>query len=216
MSVGCLTLTGTAAPQTAAPVPSPAQAPRTSQGGLTYAQSLVRRERPVGVVLREHELHSTVVTDPNAPRETMVTESGRGAVTRLLSTGAVRCHAALERPIVPLVLRGKPLSVLYDLVMQDATASTRTPPGILGGASPSARSNERLGQQIEMHVNDGDTLGQALDRLASSGVPFGWGIVEQGEASVAACQIILFTEDTVWWTPYDALNPVPPLPTGAR
>ena len=34
-----------------------------SKGWLPYAQSLVRQERAVGVVLREHQIHDTLVAD---------------------------------------------------------------------------------------------------------------------------------------------------------
>lgn len=206
----CLALASTtsAQPTSAAAAEKP---PRLTKGWLTYAQSLVRLERTVGVVLREHEMHGTVVTDTTARRETTVTESRRGDVTRLLSDGAVRCRAALGRPTVPLVLRGRPVAVLQDLLMQDATSSTRMPPGLVGGASPSARSAARTTQELEVHVEDGDTIERALDRLVSAGLPFGWGLIERDDARGTSCQVVLFTEDTVLATSYDALSlPAPP------
>lgn len=187
-----------------------------SRGWLTYAQSLVRLEQPVGVVLREHEMHSAVVDDTAAQPETTVTESRRGDVTRLLSADAGRCRAALERPLVELALRGRPLSVLFDLVMQDPAASSRVPQGIVGGTvgggASSSRAALRVSQQLELRVNAGDTLEQALDRLVSTGLPFGWGVIEHDETSTSPCTIILFTEENALVTPYDALLPPAPLP----
>ncbi len=62
----------------------------------------------------------------------------------------------------------------------------------------------------------GDTLEVALDRLVYVGVPFGWGVIEHDDVSTSPCQIVLFTEDTVWMTPYDALFPAPPSPRAQR
>ncbi len=192
--------------------PRAPEAPQVlSKGWLPHAQSLVRQDRAVGVVLREHQMHDTFVADA-ALAAVPVRETKRGKVTRLMSDDAVRCRTALERPVVPLVLRGKPLAVLFDLVVQEAGASARVPVGVVGGGSPLPRSNERMGQQLEVRVEIGDTLATALDRLVSAGLPFGWGVIQRDETSSSACQIVLFTEDTVWWTPYDALFPAPPLP----
>jgi hypothetical protein len=184
-----------------------------SKGWLTYAQSLVGREQAVGIVIRESEMFSRVLTDLPADVISSVSESRRGSVTPLMSDGALRCRTALDLPLVPLVLRGTPLSVLNDLVMQDAEASSRIPPGIVGGTvgggSSSRRSNERISQRLELRVEFGDTLEAALDRLVSVGVPLGWGVIEHDETSTSPCQIVLFTEDTVMMTLYDALLPPP-------
>ncbi len=210
----CLALAATARGQTTPAASAPTHAEMRAAGWLPYAQSLVRGEQPVGVVLREHELHDAVATDATTTGTagTSVVQTTRGVVTRLMSRRARRCQEALQRPVVPLVLRGRPLSVLFDLVMQDPEASAKSPPGIVGGGSAVRRSNERMGQRLELRVEFGDTLESALDRLVSTGLPFGWGVIEHDEPSASPCQIVLFTEDTVWWTSYDALLPVPSLP----
>ena len=51
---------------------------------------------------------------------------------------------------------------------------------------------------------------QSLDRLVYAGVPFGWGVIEHDDVSTSPCQIVQFTEDTVLFTPYDALFTAPP------
>jgi hypothetical protein len=211
--VGGVVLAVTACGQTTPAVASPTERQSMSKGWLTYAQSLVGREQAVGIVIRESEMFSRVLTDLPADVISWVSESTRGSVTRLMSDGAHRCRTALDLPLVPLVLRGTPLSVLNDLVMQDAEASSRIPPGIVGGtvggASSSRRSRERLAQRLELRVEFGDTLEAALDRLVSVGEPFGWGVIEHDEPGTSPCQIVLFTEDTVMMTLYDALLPPP-------
>ncbi len=191
-----------------------------SKGWLPYAQSLVAREQAVGVVLREGEMFSPVVADVPGLPSTTVAESTRGEVLLLMSDGAVRCRTALERPVVPLVLRGTPLSVLFDLVMQDAEASSRFQPGLVGGtvvlAGASRPGGERISQQLELRVDVGDTLESALNRLVSTGTRLGWGVIEHDDQSASPCQIVIFTEDSVLWTPYDALLPAAPLPEMPR
>lgn len=184
-----------------------------SKAWLPYAQSLVGREQAIGVVLLEDEIFSRLLADLSTDVTTSVAEVRRGSVVRLVSERALRCRRALERPVVPLVLRGTPLAVLYDLVTQDPEASTRLPPGLLGGGGPpSARSRERIAQEISIDLRPDSTLETALDQLVLAGVPLGWGVIERGETSATPCQIILFTEDSVLWTGYDALYPTPPPP----
>ncbi|WP_291980638.1 hypothetical protein [Luteitalea sp.] len=212
--LGSVVLAVTASGQTPAGAASVTEPQPISKGWLTYAQSLVGREQAVGVVIRESEMFSRVLSGLPADVISSVSESTRGSVTGLMSDGALRCRTALDLPLVPLVLRGTPLSVLNDLVMQDAEASSRIPPGIVGGtvggASSSRRSGERISQRLEVRVEFGDTLEAALDRLVSVGVPLGWGVIEHDETSTSPCQIVLFTEDTVMMTPYDALLPATP------
>ena len=172
------------------------------------------REQAIGVVLLEDEIFSRVLADPSTDVVAgSVAEVKRGSVGRLVSERALRCRRALERPVVPLVLRGTPLAVLYDVVTQDPEASTRLPPGLLGGGGgqPSARSRERITQTISIDLRPDSTLETALDQLVSAGVPLGWGVIERGETGGTPCQILLFTEDSVLWTGYDALYPtIPP------
>lgn len=214
--LGSVVLAVTASGQTPAGAASVTEPQPISKGWLTYAQSLVGREQAVGVVIRESEMFSRVLSDLPADVISSVSESTRGSVTRLMSDGALRCRTALDLPLVPLVLRGTPLSVLNDLVMQDAEASSRISPGIVGGASSSRRSGERISQRLELRVEFGDTLEAALDRLITVGVPFGWGVIEHDEPSTSPCQIVLFTEDTVMMTPHDALLPAPAPPPVPR
>lgn len=147
-AVGCVALAVTTCGPTTPAASSPAQSEPMSKGWLPYAQSRVRREQAAGVELREADMFSKVVADLPAGDTSSVAEFTRGSVTRLMSDGALRCRTALERPLVPLALRGTPLSVLYDLVMQDAEASSTMPPGIVGGASSPRRSSERIGQRL--------------------------------------------------------------------
>lgn len=208
LSVTLAVVAGAQAPRSG----SPEQPQGASKAWLPYAQSVVGHEQAIGVVLLEDEIFSRVLTHPStdvAPAS--VAEVRRGSVGRLVSERALRCRRALERPVVPLVLRGTPLAVLYDVVTQDPEASTRLPPGLLGGGGqPSARSRERIAQTISIDLHPDSTLETALDQLVSAGVPLGWGVIERGETGGTPCQIILFTEDSVLWTGYDALYPTTP------
>jgi hypothetical protein len=174
-------------------------------------QRLIVRDVPVGVVLTEEEIsavHSGGMEEADSDIARLAQRladrfsvRSDGPVVALSSWRATQCERSLSATLPALQLSGSPLEIVFALVARDASAPGRLPPAALG-AKGADRSQSRRSQVVAIDVREGDTLRMALNQVASVGLPLGWGVVERSSGPMA-CQLVLLTEDTIGWTPYD-------------
>jgi hypothetical protein len=206
---------------------------------VSSLQSLLRVGVPVGVqlgmadrleetaagpakILDEVPTKASEVANFSAtwqPRFGMRETRDQGLV--VVSPKSVRCTQALARPMKSTALRGTPVEVLFGIaVVLDPSLERLPPPGIVsgGGDGGGTSTMEALTQRIELSTQEGESLLDALNRVAASARGIGWIAQDRCDSGTGqcSCPLSLLTTTAVAYTSYDAAAGLEPPKVNVR